>query len=420
VSTGPDLSPAQHARIRRHLALIPAYVGLAVGWFDLLSHLPFGPAPNLPRDFAGVAYIAGQIADAHDTQALYDLDRRVAMLAALLPGGPVVRYPPFYGPQVSVFFAPFARLQYPSALTLWMAISLAVYLVCAFVVWRACPRLRDGADAVVVLALADPTLYYTLSFGQISAIALAAVTGAFLALRADRPLLAGACIGSLVYKPSLGVAFGIVLAGSVVWDTLVLRRSATASRSIVDRRLLIGAAIGAAAQLAIGAAYWGAGILAGYARAQVRLIPEMRDEFYLHHVHSWRGFFEILGTPAPWVNAAYLAGAAVILTVSLRCWRSERPLGVRYAVLLIATVLVNPHGYVYDLVILMPAYLLLWDAFSDAKPIEGLLYFCYIAPWFAIVAVVAHVQLSVPALATLGLMATKAERLRNVARTVRR
>src|SRR5439155_17457550 len=97
------------------------------------------------------------------------------------------------------------------------------------------------------------------------------------------------------------------------------------------------------------------------------------------------------------------------------------PLALRYSVLLIVTVLVNPHLYVYDLVILMPAFLLLWDwseelrgrAVDDVFPwapfesprrrsfttsFEWLLYFCYFAPSFAIVAVVLHVQLSVPAL----------------------
>src|SRR6185436_11177471 len=106
--------------------------------------------------------------------------------------------------------------------------------------------------------------------------------------------------------------------------------------------------------------------------------------------------------------------AALVLVVAVRCWRSAAKLEVRYAVLLIATVLVNPHGYVYDAIILMPAFLLLWDWAEQqraafALKFEWLLYFCYLSPLLAIVAIVAHVQLSVPALTLLAALAGRAD-----------
>ena len=167
---------------------------------------------------------------------------------------------------------------------------------------------------------------------------------------------------------------------------------------------------GAAAQLAAGALFWGPAIIGDYVRAQIRLIPDMRDEFYIHHLHSWRGFFEILGLPNAVAQAAYVIAAALVLALAVRCWRSAAPLQVRFAVLLVATVLVNPHGYVYDSIILMPAFLLLWDwaeqhRDSFAMKFEWLLYFCYLSPLFAIVAMVAHVQLSVPALTAVAALA---------------
>ena len=421
------LSPAQHARIRLHLALIPAYICLAWGWSHLLSRLPIGPGSeaHLVRDFVAIAYIPGRIANQGDVDSLYDTDRRSAMLAALLPNAPRVRYPPFYGPQISVFFFPLARLPLGPALAIWMAITLLVYLGCGYAIWKTCPRLRDRAAAVLVLLLADPTLYYTLSFVQISAIALACVTGALFALRAGRPFLAGVCIGSLIYKPSLGVAMAIVLVAAAASRRPQLWRRASALRNrspeglrhdsyrqgaSAERLLVVGAIVGAAAQLAIGALFWGPSILVDYVQTQVRLIPDMRDEFYIHHLHSWRGFFTILGLPDAGAQTAYVIAAALVLAVALRCWRSAAPLQVRFAVLLIATVLVNPHAYVYDSIILMPAFLLLWDWVeqprdSFATTFEWLMYFCYLSPLFAIVAIVARVQLSVPALTLLIWMA---------------
>jgi hypothetical protein len=403
LGTGRELTPRAHASIRLHIALIPAYLCLIWGWTDFFSRLPVGPGSEAHRvrDFAAIAYIPGVIANQGDASALYDSDRRGAMLRALLPSGPLVRYPPFYGPQISVFFSPLARLPYEWALAAWMAITCLVYLACGYAIWRSCSRLRDRAAAVAVLLLADPTLYYTLSFVQISAIALVCVTGGFLALRAGRPLLAGVFLGSLFYKPSLGVAAAFVL------GCASLEREASA-----ERRIVAGAAVGAAAQLAIAALFWGPSIVTAYVRAQIALVSDMRDEFYIHHLHSWRGFFEILGVPNAAAQTAYVIAAVLVLVATFRCWRSAAPLEVRYAVLLVATVLVNPHGYVYDSIILMPAFLLLWNwaehgGGAFATRFEWLIYFCYLSPLLAIVAIVAHVQLSVPALTLLGALAAR-------------
>ena len=64
----------------------------------------------------------------------------------------------------------------------------------------------------------------------------------------------------------------------------------------------------------------------------------------------------------------------------------------------------------------MPAFLLLWD-WAEQQPaafaltFEWLLYFCYLSLFFAIVALVARVQLSVPALTLLGALAARADLL---------
>ena len=130
---------AENVRVE-HEGLPPSY-RMTASMKNLFGVVP-GAVYGWPKNLLHVRGIEQSIIDLTATvrPQLTIVDAVVGMLAALLPGGPVVRYPPFYGPQVSVFFAPFARLQYPSALTLWMAISLAVYLVCAFFVWRACCR----------------------------------------------------------------------------------------------------------------------------------------------------------------------------------------------------------------------------------------------------------------------------------------
>jgi hypothetical protein len=363
------------------------------------------------RDF-GHFYVQGVVARDHDAAALYDRDRQAAVLRRAIPGADL-RFPPVYGPQVSVFFMAFAGLPYMHAVYVWLGLSLLTYVVCGFAVWRACPRLRDRPWTIVLLLMAAPALHFLLAFEQVSAVGLVCVTAAFFALRANRSLLAGLAIGSLAYKPPLGLAAAaiFVLAGN--W------------------RIVLGAVASVAIQLAIGSLYWGPSILRGYVSALLNVQGAAADmEVYGIYMHSWRAFFDLLGLPHGIALGAYVVACVITVAVALRCWRSSGPLALRYSVFLLATVLIDPHLYAYDLVLLTPAFLLLWDWVLGEKdrsmaevfpglPLNGLrrcsfkrlfqwlLYFCYLSPLFSILAPATRVQLSVPALSLLGLAAAR-------------
>ena len=88
---------------------------------------------------------------------------------------------------------------------------------------------------------------------------------------------------------------------------------------------------------------------------------------------------------------------------------------LRFAALLIATVLVDPHLYAYDLVLLIPAFIVLWDwvlgepdrwfgRYRFNSVFIWLLYICYLSPLFVTLADVAHIQLSPILLSVLGLV----------------
>src|SRR5262249_51179394 len=79
------------------------------------------------------------------------------------------------------------------------------------------------------------------------------------------------------------------------------------------------------------------------------------------HMHSWRTFFDLLGLPGSVSLGAYLAVSTATLIGAFLCWRSRGPLALRYAAVIIATILVDPHLYAYDLILLIPAFLVLWD-----------------------------------------------------------
>jgi hypothetical protein len=391
-----DLTPEQHARIRWQLVLIPVYIWLAYGWARVLEQIP-----NLEpiRDFMHF-YVQGVVAREHNAAALYDMAAMGRMVPRLVPLAHESTYPPVYGPQVSVFFLPFAWLSYHEARNLWVLISCAIYALCCYAIWRVCPRLHDRPRRTLVLLVAAPGLHYMLGFVQVSAIALACFTAAFLALRANRPFLAGLAIGSLIYKPPLGIAAAVVFVAAGEW------------------RVVAGAAIAAIAQIAIGCAYWGPSIMGPYVAALTR-IPDVAYgmEPYRYHMHSWRAFFDLLQLPPRIALAAYAIAALGTLAIAVAFWRpstgsgqgpstgsgpgSRAPLVLRYAVLLLASVLVDPHLYAYDLVVLVPVYMLLWDwsieqgDTASTRRFQWLLYACYFSPLFASAADVSRVQPSV-------------------------
>ena len=335
-------------------------------------------------------YTLGNLALHGRGDLLYDMWAQSAVTQKLLPEAAGSFYVPLYGPQVSLFFAPFATLSYGWALTAWLALNVLIYALCCGAVWEKCSRLQTQQWTVVILAIAFPGFFHLLVWGQTSGVALACFTLAYLALRGGRPFLAGLAIGSLIFKPQLGLVAAVVF---------LLAR---------EGKVVAGAVLAALAQLAVAWLHYGTQIMLDYLRAFTRIadvLPLLEPRLY--QMHSLRAFWLLL---LRWPRAAfgfYLATAIVVLALVVRCWRSNASLEVRYSALLFATVLVAPHLTVYDLVILAPAFLFLGDwALGHAgqrfvPSLQVLLYLCY--PLFLLgpLARFAHLQLSVVAITGL-------------------
>jgi len=335
-------------------------------------------------------YTLGNLALHGRGDLLYDMRVQAELTHEFVARAPNSVYVSLYGPQMSLFFAPFARLSYGWALTAWLALNLLIYAFCCYAVWKNCPNLRGHPWTVLVLAIAFPGLFHLLAWGQTSGLALACLTLAFLALTNDRPLLAGLAIGTLIFKPQLGLAAAVVFLLTRQW------------------KIVAGAVMSASAQLAVAWMHYGTEIMRNYWDALThakQVLPLLEPRLY--QTHSLRSFWSLL---LPWPRVAfvlYLVSAAGVLVVAVRVWRCGPPLGLRFSTLLLATVLVSPHLTVYDLVILAPAFLLFGDwslphrEEQAASQIQQLLYFCY--PLFLIgpLARITHVQLSVVAMAGL-------------------
>lgn len=333
-------------------------------------------------------YTLGNLARQGRGDLLYDMRAQAELTRQLLPQGPDSLYVPLYGPQVSLFFAPFARLPYGWALAAWLSANVLIFTFCCYVVWRTRPALHENRWTILILAIAFPGFFHLLAWGQTSGIALLCFTLAYLALQQDRKILAGLAIGSLIFKPQLGLAAAVVFVCAREW------------------RIIAGALAAASVQLAVAWMHYGTEVMRSYWRALIHVqdvLPLLEPRLY--QTHSLRSFWSLL---LPWPHVAFaffLASALGVLVLAVHCWQRSASLEVRFAALLLATILVSPHLTVYDLIILAPAFLLLGDwalAHGDSAPsVSLLLYACY--PLFLLgpLARVTHLQLSVVAMTAL-------------------
>jgi hypothetical protein len=335
-------------------------------------------------------YTLGSLALAHRGADLYSMRVQAALAAQRVPAAAGIVYLPLYPPQVSLFFAPFARMSYPSALALWLTLSSLTYLLCCYAIFRACPSLQSHKLTTAILALAFPAFWHLVAWGQTSALALACFTAAYFALRAQHEFLAGLALGCLIFKPQLAIAAAIVFVITFRW------------------RIILGAILSALAQLTAAWLYYGVGAVRDWIRIlrNVRhLLPLLEPRLY--QTHCLRTLWTML-VPWPLISLAlYVITAFLISVLTVTCWRSRIPLPLRYSALLLATILLAPHLTVYDLVILAPAFLLIsnWIVSESRDPagtgFKLLLYLAFVLPLVGPLARWTHLQLSVPVMAAL-------------------
>ncbi|MBA3913258.1 MAG: DUF2029 domain-containing protein [Acidobacteriales bacterium] len=340
-------------------------------------------------------YVLGQLVRAGRADLLYDMAAQSRMLAAIIPEKPLA-YVPLYGPQVSLLFAPLATLPYGTALAVWDVANILLYTIACWLVWRRCPFLQRERATVLVLAAALPGFFSLIAWGQTSGLALLLMVLGWLAWRDERYLLAGVAFGSLVFKPQLFVPAAAVLLLAGPW-----RVAATTLAS-------------ALLQLVFTWQRFGTAVMQQYAHALIqtgRVMSWIEPRPWA--THSSRAFFTMLA-PRPWIAMTiYALFAIAIVALAVTGSRRHADLNQRFAILLLATLLLAPHLGIADLVILAPVILLManWargnPGYSDrfAWPLCAV----YATPLLGWTARWTHLQLSVAAMAWLFWVCVKSE-----------
>lgn len=336
-------------------------------------------------------YISARLITGHRATQLYDANTRDHELRSIVGEPGRLRLVNLYGPQAGLLFLPLARFRFLTAGFLWAAGSLIVYFACAYAVWRCLPNLQAHRTMVIIAALAFAPLFHLFVRGQISALILLCFTVTFLAFRNERKWWAGVALGCLILKPQFLVAIPIVLLMSQSWSTLA------------------GLVLSATAQLALACLTFGSPLMRAYfnlllhpsiwvGTAELSLAPIQ--------MHSLRAFWLLL---IPWRGISfmlYLVSSAIVILLAVIVWRSRSALAIRYSALIFTAVLVNPHLFVYDLVALAPALLMLTDWALDQQgsvrpALVVLLYLSFVLPLVGPLSRWTHVQFSVIAFVAL-------------------
>jgi hypothetical protein len=393
-------------RIRAH-AIVFALCLWGVCAADFLTPGSFDRAANIKfQDFLSF-YISARLIHQGRGAELYDDQARtkemfvvvhpidVAHEIALPPTArtPNVRLPNLYGPQVALCFVPLTRFSYLLAAQICATLGLLVYFICIYLIWKkSCPALRPYGNLVAICALAFPPLFHLFVRGQISALLLACFTAAYFALRSGRPWLAGIALGFLVLKPQflIAIPFVLVLAGE--WGAFG------------------GLILSGGAQLLFARIYFGSAVMHSYLdmiEHPSRWIDVAELSLSPIQMHSLRAFWDLLLPSAALVLVLYFMSSLFVLGMTVAIWKSSSPLALRFSALAFAAVLVSPHLFIYDLLVLAPALLLLvnWGLLNPAHPLSPALqmlsYFAFVLPLFGPLSRWTHLQLSVLCFATI-------------------
>jgi hypothetical protein len=278
--------------------------------------------PRKLIDFDGF-YIAGQlvwqgaIVKAYHFATLFPLQVSISHTENFQPWT--------YPPQFDLLVAPLALLPLALAYSVFTAATLAAYL--------ATLRRFAAESFVPILILLAPIIVITVRCGQNGFLTGTLIGLTCLGLLSGRSL-AGLPLGLMIIKPHLAVAFAVYTVVNRRWGTALVAATTVATTS-------------ALATVLLGTGVWAA-FLDGVAEARVFLAHGFYPFFRMISLYAVVRSF---GFPALVAMTAQVLVAVLALSLVVLASRKLSPrqsLGITA----IATLLISPYAYDYDLMIL--------------------------------------------------------------------
>ena len=316
----------------------------------------FRDAP-LGADFSHY-WIASSLVQAGHPLTVYQAPEFVAALEAFFK----VKYavPWLYPPTFLLMVYPLAFLPYLVSLGLWLAVTLAAFLV---VVRRLAPH-----PLTPWLALAFPGTFQNFFNGQ-NGFLTAALLGGGLGLLNHSPWAAGCLLGLVSYKPHLFALVPVALLAARRWQALVA--------SLATALLL-----GLASLWVFGPGVWAAfgenlGLVMSLAQAGLLPINKLVTIFGA-----------LLQVGVGFSNALIIQAVVMVVVAAavFSVWRRQISLARQAAILVLSTFLFTPYAFSYDLALLaLPLAWLGWEGYHTGwRPGEpGLLCLGWLLPFIA-------------------------------------
>lgn len=262
-------------------------------------------------------------------------------------------YPPFYYLAIS----PLSLAPFHAAAWIWTGLMLAALFAALWLMLRQARRTLPPTSArflpwIVPAAVLYPPVVESLSSSQKGALCLLILTATYVLWNSRRPLAAGLVFGLIAFKPQLA----LVIVAAALWQR--------------QWRFLGGLAATCAALLGLSLCL-GVDVCRQYVEFALHTGDYMQTSGYdLYKSHSIWGFAALLMPRADhgmrMCFSLLLAGLiAHQLSRLLRGGLAPGggPFGLQYAGLVLASILISPHLFTYDLtILLLPMGLILaWE-----------------------------------------------------------
>ena len=241
-----------------------------------------------------------------------------------------------------------------------LALDRAIVLFMAIVIGSSAYEARRHPWAWLAVATSPAAVHVVLS-GQATFFGMALLYGG-LRLLERSPIAAGVLFGLLSYKPHFCLLIPIALIAARQWRALF----AAAATSL---------ALGLVSLAVLGPQVWIDFIEFTRASSGPRVMGYLIEQYSNYMVTP---FFSVLGVglPKPIASGVQLATAALACVAVWHVFRRYPPSPMRTAVLVAGTFLVSPYMLMYDMLLLMPAVVMLYlrGVRSGFLPLEPFIY----------------------------------------------
>lgn len=321
------------------------FARVALFWYELLSTVFKALRTGdlvIPPDF-GIMFTAGKIVLLDRWSDVYDIRRFAGIHSALVgtpidAGGAAFSYPPPTGLALSLI----SRLDLHAAVVVWLLISVFSLSVGV--------RIATGKWTLLPLVLLTVPGYLALQLGQNTPVSLLILALAAAAMKKGRPMLAGALLGLLVFKPQLALGF-------ILWWLAAPRlrsREATAA-AVTGGGLLVASAIAAPQGWLV------------YFRSLGELVnPPGMIPAGSFSLADFLRFLLGQGSLATVLTIVGTVALGITLVLAFRHHRSDPLLG--FALAVVASTLLSPHMVSYDCLLLLVPGAILWQRLPELRP----------------------------------------------------